>query len=210
MHNLSELQNTAFQAIGPSRIAALSIMALMNEGTKNDKAAGIFDLSAKRVESACKMLETTLPDLLRVADHTLPGPVLDKQVTCLEALKPLINVVRKTEGRVTDLPGATREFSDHCLYILEPSVTDFLAGMTENLLETHKKRNGDRERDMLDAITDAESVGRNIQLIAFNASIEAARIGDMGKGFTVIAKEIRELSGKTQVLLHDIAGFLRA
>ncbi len=124
-------------------------------------------------------------------------------------LEPLLKIIKAANGDVTALPSPNPEFANHCLYVLEPKLTDFLTAMTQNLLDTQKTRNLDREKEMLEAISDAESVGRNIQLIAFNASIEAARIGDMGKGFAVIATEIRELSGKTQVLLDDIAGFLR-
>ncbi|MBT8154062.1 chemotaxis protein [Epibacterium ulvae] len=209
MNNLTEIQNTAFTAIGPCRIAALSLMALMNEGAENAKAAEIFKLSAKRLETAHKMLTIGLPDLLKSADHDFPPLVQEQLDQSVAALTPLINTIRNADEQVANLPKPSEKFSEHCLYVLEPTVTQFLTDMTQNLLDTQKKKNQDREREMLDAISNAESVGRNIQLIAFNASIEAARIGDMGKGFAVIATEIRELSGKTQVLLDDIAGFLR-
>ncbi len=38
-----------------------------------------------------------------------------------------------------------------------------------------------------------DSVAEQIKIIAFNASLEAARAGDAGKGFSVIAAQIREL-----------------
>ncbi|NKX41830.1 chemotaxis protein, partial [Rhodobacteraceae bacterium R_SAG2] len=73
-----------------------------------------------------------------------------------------------------------------------------------------KSRDSARDEGMRDAIENAETVGRHIQLIAFNASIEAARIGDQGKGFAVIATEIRNLSGRTQTLLDTMSDYLRA
>ncbi|MQQ07456.1 chemotaxis protein [Epibacterium sp. SM1979] len=209
MTNLTELQNTAFTAIGPSRIAALSLMALVNQEVENKNTAEVFNLSAKRLENAYKMLSVRLPELLKEADHKFPDAVAEKQKAALDALQPVMNYIRAADGKVHDLPKQSAEFSNHCLFVLEPAVSSFLMEMTQNLLGTQKQRSQTREKDMLEAITSAESVGRNIQLIAFNASIEAARIGDMGKGFAVIATEIRELSGKTQVLLDDIAGFLR-
>lgn len=81
--------------------------------------------------------------------------------------------------------------------------------MTTDLLDNQNKLEIQRQEDILKAIANAEGVGKNIQLIAFNASIEAARIGGLGKGFTVIANEIRELSGKTQMMLNNISDLLR-
>ncbi|MEJ2664107.1 MAG: methyl-accepting chemotaxis protein [Spirochaetia bacterium] len=43
-----------------------------------------------------------------------------------------------------------------------------------------------------------------INLIALNASIEAVHVGEKGKGFTIIAKEIRKLSDLTSQRLADI------
>lgn len=209
MQNLIELQNTAFTAIGPSRIAALSLMALLSDTSDTENAASTYKLSATRLENAHAMLSTRLPELLKKLDHIIPETLEAQRRACIGVLEPLLNIIKTAGADVKALPSPSAEFTNHCLYVLEPKVTEFLTAMTQNLLDTQKLRNQQREKDMLEAISDAEAVGRNIQLIAFNASIEAARIGDMGKGFAVIATEIRELSGKTQVLLDDIAGFLR-
>jgi hypothetical protein len=43
-------------------------------------------------------------------------------------------------------------------------------------------------------------IGRVINMVATNASIEAARVGDAGKGFTVIADEVKTLSTRVSSL----------
>lgn len=190
-------------AIGPSRIAALSLLVLQNK-EDSDEARTAWELSTQRITAASDMLETDLPAMLNARNHELPAKLEEKRQACFQALAPLVDAL---SDRSKLQQGG---FGDHCLYSLEPLISSFLIEMTAHLLESQNELETIRQEKMLKAITNAEVVGKNIQLIAFNASIEAARIGELGKGFTVIASEIRDLSGKTQKMLDNIAGLLRA
>ncbi|KIC20910.1 methyl-accepting chemotaxis protein [Leisingera sp. ANG-Vp] len=211
MKSLTDVQNTAFMAIGPSRIAALSLLALSREqqGAKEADPKTVLDLSVQRLSAAYGMLGDGLDALLEECSYSFPEGLEAKRTACLEALAPLHRAISQPGSDALDSIRAIPGLSDLCLYRLEPVVSDFLKDMVQNLREAQQMRELEREESMRATIANAEGVGRNIKFISFNASIEAARIGEMGKGFAVIATEIRELSGKTQHLLEEISGYLK-
>jgi len=82
------------------------------------------------------------------------------------------------------------------LTILFKDVEDLGDGITalrESLSEVSR---------VADQISD---IARTTNLLAINASIEAARAGPEGKGFMVVAQEIKQLAGRTEDAIQSIA-----
>ncbi len=87
---------------------------------------------------------------------------------------------------------------------------DTISNVHQQVQESSTSINALKDKsEKIQSITEViDGVAAQTNLLALNAAIEAARAGEHGRGFAVVADEVRELANKTAKATSDIAKML--
>ncbi|WP_303967839.1 methyl-accepting chemotaxis protein [Sporosarcina ureae] len=114
------------------------------------------------------------------------------------AIVEVVNEMHKMAEDLTQQANAGMNRSTELLTMIEriAAVSEQNTSSLQNL-EVHSQ-------DIQGIVTTIRAIASQTNLLALNAAIEAARAGEYGRGFDVVAKEVRKLSGNVQDSIVEV------
>jgi len=159
--------------------------------------------SAQNVSSVSADIGRSSRDNLSLIDQQ--NKLIETVVTAVVQMKVAINDVASNTSEAASNAEQSKRLSEDGM----AKVTETIA-LIESVSQQTAKVSGlvngvNKQMDSINTVLEViRGVAEQTNLLALNAAIEAARAGEYGRGFSVVADEVRILASRTEASTSDI------
>nr|WP_068830691.1 methyl-accepting chemotaxis protein [Pseudomonas sp. BMS12] len=180
-----------------------------------------FNQFIESTQSMIRVIKENAISMHEVSDQT------NERTTAMSAgLQQQLSAVEQIVTAVTEMSSAANEVAQTCVRTAEASKQgleatsngkDVIARSTAGVnalggsIENASKVIQELERETVNInniLSTIQQIAEQTNLLALNAAIEAARAGEQGRGFAVVADEVRNLAKRTQDSTGEINNIL--
>lgn len=168
----------------------------------------------ERLRQASEAVGDASGDILDAAGRT--SNHLDQQQ---EALEMVVSAVDQMAATVQEIAGSASRSADgsaaaRSAFVTMQDTLQHMIGRQDQLLAGLRQADGvvqalAGESQQIGSVLDViRSIAEQTNLLALNAAIEAARAGEAGRGFAVVADEVRSLAQRTRSATDEIVAIV--